>query len=137
MDAQTGPQIIRIPDSCQGEREMTARNGRRKAMSETSKAKQVFESGCYYDGARGRYIVDAVVSLAESYGFKPAPCDRECAGAPHEPDEWSACEYGDEVEDDATAYMNEHFPADKAYWGRNEQSDWGLWTIDDAEFCND
>jgi hypothetical protein len=32
-----------------------------------------------------------------------------------------------EVEDEATEYMNEFFGVDGAYWGRSEQGDWGLW----------
>lgn len=100
-------------------------------MSETSKAKQVFEPGCYFDGARGCYMVDAIVDFAETYGFRPAH-ECECEDHKYNPNcAWSECEWANEVEDDATAFMEDNYPQDGATWGRSESGDWGLWPIED------
>lgn len=100
--------------------------------------------GCYVDGARGLYMVDGVVTMAEAFGFQTTgckldddPCPR-CFGGQHEAGdgsytEWARCQFAGEVEDEATEYMNEHQSVEGCYWGRTEQGDWGLWPNEDDE----
>lgn len=106
--------------------------------------------GCYVDGSRGIYAVDAIVKFAESHGFE---CDLNngrneegkvvCLSCDVAHKLVSNCEFSNEIEDNATAFMNENYPVSewidtsqgddeanlvkvKAYWCRNEQGDWGL-----------
>lgn len=72
------------------------------------------DCGCYVDSARGWYATDAIVAFAESHGLEKVDWTNE-----------ELAYY--EVEDEATDYMNEHYAVDGAYWGRNENGDWGLW----------
>jgi hypothetical protein len=87
--------------------------------------------GCYVDGARGIYAVDTIVEFAESHGAVIEPCIDD-----HKHDETSSqsrfggCEFANEIEDEATGYMNENYPVEGASWGRNENGDWGLWIND-------
>lgn len=92
--------------------------------------------GCYVDGARGIYAVDAIVALAEAFGFEAKDCedvtDGRCADGQHEAGdgsytEWGHCQFANEVEDEATEYLNEHHGVEDCHWGRSEQGDWGLW----------
>lgn len=87
-----------------------------------------FEPGCYVDSARGIYSVDHVISFAQSLGFVPSECHCEwCVrgGA------WSSCEFSNEVEDEATDYLNAQFEIPNHSWGRNENGDFGLWSMED------
>jgi hypothetical protein len=99
--------------------------------------------GCYVDGARGRYAVDRVVEIAEEHGMpeldgcEDAECLR-CAENAHvagdgSHTEWALCMCANEIEDDATDYMEEHYGVDGCYWGRSEQGDWGLWPTEEGE----
>ena len=85
------------------------------------------DCGCYVDGARGIYAIDMIVDFAESHGFELGDDD------PMNPlpESLSDCEWSSEIEDDVDSFMNETFNVDGAYWGRNEQGDWGLWTIEE------
>lgn len=100
------------------------------------------DAGCYVDSARGIYAVDAIVSFAENHGFtrkedrgefQVSTCScrtsDDLSALNHEKP--SDCEYGNEIEDEATDYMNDNFPVDGYYWGRSDQSDWGLWEYDE------
>ncbi len=98
------------------------------------------DCGCYVDGARGIYAIDAIVEIAEAHGLRDQTC-----GIDHEHDEtcdesrFAGCEFAGEIEDACDDYMNKHFSVDStdensndgAYWGRNENGDWGLWQIDE------
>lgn len=92
------------------------------------------DCGCYVDGARGIYAADEIVDIARAHGATIKHND-ECK---HEEtcfsSEFAGCEFQNEYEDEATAYMEEAFPVDGASWGRNENGNWGLW--DDAEWSD-
>lgn len=92
------------------------------------------QPGCYVDGARGIYAIDAIVALAEGYGFVPSECDCSvCTGAAESPtmlvSTYGGCEYASETEDEVDAYLNHNFAVDGYYWGRNENGDYGLWEV--------
>jgi hypothetical protein len=83
--------------------------------------------GCYVDGARGIHAIDRILCFAEDHGLK---WEAEALFAnPLDTDDY---EYSDEAEDVADRYMNENYGVEGAYWGRNENSDWGLWAIEDT-----
>lgn len=77
--------------------------------------------GCYVDGARGIYCIDAIVDIAQSHGMT-------YDGGQDEAHEWS-----DEVENECDNYMNDNYGVEGAYWGRSEQGDWGLWEIEEED----
>lgn len=92
--------------------------------------------GCYVDGAKGIYVVDDIVRLAEGHGMKTpegcgdSACPR-CAKNDHVAGcgsytEWSRCRSSHEVEDECAEFMNNKFPVDGALWGYS-WGDWGLW----------
>ena len=95
------------------------------------------DAGCWVDGARGIYCIDAIVAIAETHDMGiPNDCGDEicsrCFGEEHEAGdgsytEWSHCFHVSEIEDECDTYMNECFPVEGHYWGRSEQGDWGLW----------
>jgi hypothetical protein len=96
---------------------MTDKNTQTKAIYTLA------DVGCYVDGARGIYAVDAIVQFAVGHGM----------GEPseyHSVKSLADCEFADEVEDDTDDYMNDQYGVEGAYWGRNENSDWGLWEIE-------
>ena len=78
------------------------------------------DCGCYVDGAHGIHAIDKIVAFAKDHNFD---LDEDVA----EYSTLSDYEFRDEVEDAATDYMNEFYSVDGAYWGRNENGDWGLW----------
>lgn len=97
--------------------------------------------GCYVDGVRGLYMVDAIVAIAEASGFEAKDCDDKtcgrCAGGQHlagdgSYTEWMLCQWANEVEDEATKYMNANQAVEGCYWG-HENGDWGLWPTDYEE----
>jgi hypothetical protein len=97
------------------------------------------DAGCYVDSARGIYATDAVVELAEAHGMAYIDaCDpgkdghTDCQDA-YFPSRFAGCEWAGDCEDEADDYMNAHYGVDGAYWGRNDNGDWGLWTIEDDE----
>lgn len=73
------------------------------------------DAGCYVDGARGIYSSDAVVVFAEDHGMPKADATIPSI----------------DLEDDADEYMNDHYPVDGYFWGRNENGDWGLWNTEE------
>lgn len=73
--------------------------------------------GCYVDGARGIYAVEAIVDFARSHGAVIERDDQTC--------------FESEYEDEADDYMNADYPVDGCFWGRNDNGDWGLWPYDD------
>ncbi len=101
--------------------------------------------GCYVDSVRGIYMVDAIVALAEAFGFKAKGCEvsitdfcPRCHDGQHEAGdgsytEWSRCQFAGEVEDEATDYLNSEQSVEGCKWGRTEQGDWGLWPDDDND----
>ncbi len=82
--------------------------------------------GCYVDGVRGIYAVDGIIALAEAHGFKAKGCEESiadfcprCTGGQHQAGdgsytEWAHCQHNSEIEDEATAYMNEHHATEEA-----------------------
>ena len=77
--------------------------------------------GCYADGSRGIYLTDFVVEFANDHGASIVyPC-LHLRGA---------CDFCNESGDEATNYMNEHYPVQGCYWGFID-GDWGLWTDSD------
>ena len=89
------------------------------------------DCGCYVDSAWGIYATDKVVEIAREHGADikhDADCEHveTCF-----PSEFAGCECSGDYEDEADNYMNEYYGVDGAYWGRNENGDWGLWTIDE------
>lgn len=81
--------------------------------------------GCYVDGARGIYAIDAIVEIAESHGWQGTNETRKLKGS------LSDFEFAGEIEDHADSFMNSDYGVEGTYWGRNENGDWGLWEIDD------
>ncbi len=84
------------------------------------------DAGCYVDGARGIYATDAIVEFAETHGFDLHDDDP----ANPLPESLADYEFADELEDEATDYMNEKHAVANHSWGRNENGDWGLWAND-------
>ena len=91
--------------------------------------------GCYVDGAKGIHVLDGVVEIAEAHGMDELSCwcnsgfyGKIAHGAGHS---WSDCEFSDDIENDCDLFMNDTFAVEGAYWGRNDNGDWGLWAIDD------
>jgi hypothetical protein len=89
------------------------------------------DAGCYVDGGQGIYATDAIVAFARNHGAiitHDEPCDHAetCL-----PSEFGGCEWADDYEDQAIAYMTERYPVDGHYWGRTESGDWGLWPDED------
>jgi len=79
-------------------------------------------AGCWFDCARGRYIGEEVIDVAESMGMEITPedqCNRTVDG-----------EYYHELWDEAEEYMQQFAP-DDYYFGSNEAGDWGLWEIEE------
>lgn len=89
--------------------------------------------GCYVDGSRGIYATDRIVEIANEHGAVIVH-DTNCDGHTDTCFEstYAGCEFGNEYENEATDYMNEHFAVDGAYWGRNENGDWGLWLSENS-----
>lgn len=88
------------------------------------------DAGCYVDSVHGIYAADAIVGFARAHGAKIAHEPSECCDGGDPTSiftEFSGCEFAHEYEDEADAYMEEHFQVDNHYWGRSEQGDWGLW----------
>ena len=81
--------------------------------------------GCYFDGARGVYIGEAIQDIAESLGW-----DGERLG----PDQ----EWYHDATTEAEDFLNTLTDDDVAF-GPSEQGDWGLWHLCDddmdCEFC--
>lgn len=87
--------------------------------------------GCYVDGGCGIYATDEIVSIARSHGAtitRDCDCnhDQSCFES-----EFASCEWVGDYEDKASDYMNDYHGVEGAYWGRNENGDWGLWPIED------
>ena len=94
--------------------------------------------GCYFDGARGIYIGEAVQQMAMSHGWKYSSqfwmvYSEDVTGDQH-------CEEYDEAWTEAEDYLNT-LTDDDVYFGSNESGDWGLWHIcddlrdDNCDFC--
>ncbi len=96
-------------------------------------------TGCYVDGARGIYAVDAIVGIAEEHGMPtPEGCEdsicRRCGPqADSQASSWAFCEHAGEIEDECDAYMGAHHGVEGCYWGRNDNGDWGLWEGEDTD----
>lgn len=86
--------------------------------------------GCYVDGARGIYCIDAIVNIAESHGFTH-DVEQTPTGMPGSYLTYADYEFSGELEDEIDDFMNSNYGVDGAYWGRSELGDWGLWTIDE------
>lgn len=80
--------------------------------------------GCYVESARGTYAIDKIASLARAHGFE-LESDLEAFVT------LSDYEFAGELEDEIDSFMNDKYGVEGAYWGRNENSDWGLWEVDD------
>lgn len=87
-------------------------------------------AGCYVDGSRGIYSTDAIVDFARHRGavidHDPA-CTDNHADTCHD-SEFAGCEWAGDYEREADEYMNQTYPVDGHFWGRNENGDWGLWS---------
>jgi len=101
--------------------------------------------GCYADGSRGIYLTDFVVEFANDHGASITHnCDdKVCEGRKGDEVEpigilchhdgigsFLYCTFDSEYGDEATNYMNEHYPVQGCYWGFID-GDWGLWTDSD------
>jgi hypothetical protein len=75
-----------------------------------------------------------IFTIAKDYGFEyeftvpqiEAVIDKEERGE-LTPD--MSGQIAHDLENEIDDYLNEKMAVDKAYWGRNENSDWGLWEI--------
>ena len=90
------------------------------------------DTGCYVDGAKGIYVIDDVLGIAIAHGMAdPGSCacfeHPENDFLPH----WNRCEFASEIEDECDDFMNARYSVDGAYWGRNDNGDWGLWDTGD------
>lgn len=108
--------------SCERFAGLTGGNGKMSKKKSTNKFTPN-EAGCWYDGARGRYIGASVIASAlfhgwSGYGYRKVTnlYDEEMA------DHDLYCETWDKAEE----YMNKLAP--DGYWfGSSEGGDWGLW----------
>lgn len=71
--------------------------------------------GCYFDSARGMYIGQAVIELAESFGM------------PTETERTPEHEFYCEAWDDAENWLNSHVAKDGFFFGSSESGDFGYW----------
>ena len=83
------------------------------------------DAGCWFDGARGIYIGEAVIALAIDYGFR--------TGVRKPRDGWSKHEYYCELWSEAEGHLDGFAP--EGFWiGGNEGGgDFGMWPIEDAD----
>lgn len=80
-----------------------------------------FEEGCYFDSARGQYVGQAVIELAESLGMTP------------EEERTPEHEFYYEAWEDAENWLN-RFHSDAAhFWGCTENGDFGYWKIEEED----
>lgn len=88
------------------------------------------DCGCYVDGLHGIYMLGMVARFAEGLGWiPPETCNcSECKGGPVK---YVYCEFVPDMWDEIESYLNEHYEVEGAYWGPSEQSDWGLWPIEE------
>jgi len=91
------------------------------------------DAGCYVDSVRGIYAVDSIVEFAESHGFLVVLNKCDCQSPPISHSRASECAFSDGIEDEATSFMNDNFPVDGHFWGRNDNGDWGLWESESEE----
>ena len=89
--------------------------------------------GCYYDGARGIYIGEAVQASATLHGWTPVhgvvPCDHDDCQQGHEEADHGT--YYDEATTEAEDYLN-GLTAEDVWFGPTESGDWGLWLLEEA-----
>ena len=86
--------------------------------------------GCYADGSRGIYLTDRVVEIANDHGASITH-DWDCGcDFANGRDSFAQCDFSNEIGDEATDYMNEHYSVEGCYWGFVD-GDWGLWTDSD------
>ena len=84
------------------------------------------DTGCYFDGARGVHIGEAVQQLAASHGWKYTA-------------QWEIV-YQDDTDgeeytwawDEAEEFLN-GLTADGVWFGANESGDWGLWVVEQED----
>jgi len=91
--------------------------------------------GCYVDGVHGIHMWKRIFTIAKNYGFEyeftipqiEALIEKEERGlqTPYIPGQLAL-----DLENLIDYYLNDKMPVDQAYWGRNENRDWGLWKID-------
>jgi hypothetical protein len=99
------------------------------------------EVGCFFDGARGRYIGVAVIDFAEEHGFDISElieeyaqlCDREQGSAPTWEEFLADHEYYHELWDDAENHLNT-LTEDGFWFGGSEHGDWGLWEAERDDY---
>lgn len=93
----------------------------------------ISDCGCFVDSARGNYAIDAIYSIAKEHGFTDQDAETFLNGQTEQDcdETLSSWEFSNDLEDDIDSFMNDTFPVDGAYWGRSEQSDWGLWAIEE------
>ena len=88
--------------------------------------------GCYFDGARGVYIGEAVQQMAQSHGWKyDAQWEMvyiDDVGQGRGDDSLAYHEATTEAED----YLNT-LTADDVSFASNESGDWGLWPLTENE----
>jgi hypothetical protein len=105
----------------------------KRLTRQTAETKPTFgaeSEGCWFDGARGIYIGDAIIKKAIQYGWA---CDVLGTGAPswQVSPTWTEYEFYHELTDEAEEFMNGL--AAEGYWfGFSEQGDWGLWASEEA-----
>ncbi len=107
----------------------------------TTNPRHKYVAGCYVDEARGVYMVDTIVEVAQQHGMsEPEPCTDDVCPRCHDGDktagdgshsEWAHCVNYPEVESECDTYMNEHHAVEGHYWGRSDQGDWGLWEVEE------
>lgn len=90
------------------------------------------DCGCYVDGTRGTYAIDKIEDVARDHGYKLPNDISDQAFVT-----LSDCDFASWIEDEIDDYMNTHFGVEGAYWGRNENGDWGLWAIESDEQPDD
>ena len=91
------------------------------------------ELGCYVDGVHGIYMWKRIYTIAKDYGFEyectipqiEALIDKEERG---ELTSDMSGQIAHDLENLIDDYLNEKMAVDKAYWGRNENGDWGVWS---------
>lgn len=85
-----------------------------------------FDTGCYFESARGQYIGQAVIQLAENCGMMFSEDEDEENKTPYG-------EFYHELWEMAENYLNSHVADDGFFFGSNESGDWGYWKNEEVE----
>lgn len=92
-------------------------------------------TGCYVDSVHGQHMWKPMLDIAKHFGYevdaiilKPSSIDDDKEAIEEQLESYP--EILDDLETHINEYMNDECPLSNASWGRNWNSDWGLWECD-------